>query len=62
VKAAQVVRAHAPDLAVAHGCLNRLTAVLTIIGQVVQRTARINTRRTHPNTWQRIAAFTTLAE
>ncbi|KPV50489.1 hypothetical protein SE17_26650, partial [Kouleothrix aurantiaca] len=57
VKAAQVVREHAADLASARGQCERLSEVLTSIQQVLRRTARMNSRKTHPNTYQRLLAL-----
>jgi hypothetical protein len=59
VKAAQVVRDHAVALAHARGCHARLAAALTTIQQVLRRTARMNRRATHPNTYQLLLALTT---
>lgn len=59
VKAAQVVRDHAPSLASARARLDRLSEVLETIQQVLRRTARMNTRQTHPNTYQLLLALTT---
>jgi hypothetical protein len=50
VKAAQVVRDHAVALASARGRPDRLIEVLETIQGVLRRTARMNTRRTQPNT------------
>jgi hypothetical protein len=59
VKAAQVVRDHAPELASARARLDRLSEVLETIQQVLRRTARMNTRKKHPNTYQLLLALTT---
>lgn len=59
VKAAQVVRDHAPELASARAQLDRLNEVLATIQQVLRRTARMNTRKKHPNTYQLLLALTT---
>jgi hypothetical protein len=59
VKAAQVVRDHAPELASARARSERLTEVLTTMQQVLTRTARMNTRKKHPNTYQLLLALTT---
>jgi len=59
VKAAQVVRDHALELASARARLERLTEVLETIVQVLKRTARMNSRRKHPNTYQLLLALTT---
>jgi hypothetical protein len=59
VKAAHVVRDHAMELASARARLERLTEVLETIQQVLQRTARMNTRKNHPNTYQLLLALTT---
>lgn len=59
VKAAQVVRDHAVALAHARGCPARLAEALTTIQQVLRRTARMNSRATHPNTSQHLLALTT---
>ena len=59
VKAAQVVRDHAVEMASARGQIERLSEVLTTIAQVLRRTARMNTRKKHPNTYQLLLALTT---
>jgi hypothetical protein len=59
VKAAQVVRDHAVELAGARVRLDRLSEVLETIQSVLTRTARMNTRRKHPNTYQLLLALTT---
>jgi hypothetical protein len=59
VKAAQVVRDHAVELAGARARLDRLSEVLETIQCVLTRTARMNTRRKHPNTYQLLLALTT---
>ncbi len=59
VKAAQVVRDHAPALASARARLDRLSEVLETIQQVLVRTARMNTRKKHPNTDHLLLALTT---
>jgi hypothetical protein len=59
VKAAQVVRDHAVELASARARLERLSEVLETIQQVLKRTARMNTRKNHPNTYQLLLALTT---
>lgn len=59
VKAAQVVRDHAPELASARARGERLTEVLSTIQRVLARTARMNTRNKHPNTYQLLLALTT---
>ncbi len=59
VKAAQVVRDHAVELSSARARLERLTEVLETIQQVLRRTARMNTRKKHPNTYQLLLALTT---
>ena len=56
VKAAQVVRDHAPELASARAREERLTEVLETIQRVLARTARMNTRKKHPNTNQLLLA------
>ncbi len=62
VKAAQVVRDHAPDLASARACIAQLTEVLQAVQRVLKRTARINPRNKHPNTYQLLLALTTEAK
>jgi len=62
VKAAQVVRDHAPDRASARACVTQLTEVLQAVQRVLKRTARINPRNKHPNTYQLLLALTTEAE
>jgi hypothetical protein len=59
VKAAQVVRDHAPELTSARARLDRLSEVLATIQQVLRRTARMNPRKKHPNTYQLLLALTT---
>jgi hypothetical protein len=59
VKAAQVVRDHAPELASARARSDRLSEVLETIQQVLTRTARMNSRKKHPNTYQLLLALTT---
>jgi hypothetical protein len=59
VKAAHVVRDHAVELASARARLERLSEVLETIQQVLKRTARMNTRKNHPNTYQLLLALTT---
>jgi hypothetical protein len=59
VKAAQVVRDHAPELASARARVERLTEVLETMQQVLARTARMNTRKKHPNTYQLLLTLTT---
>ena len=59
VKAAQVVRDHAVELASARIRPDRLSEVLETIQQVLKRTARMNSRKKHPNTYQLLLALTT---
>ena len=59
VKAAQVVRDHAVELASARARTDRLSEVLLTIQQVLMRTARMNRRKKHPNTYQLLLALTT---
>ena len=59
VKAAQVVRDHASDLASARGRAERIIETLEVITGIVSRTARINPRIKHPNTYQLLLALTT---
>jgi len=59
VKAAQVVRAHALELASARGQVERWNEVQQSIHQVLKRTARMNSRSKHPNTYQLLLALTT---
>jgi hypothetical protein len=56
VKAAQVVRDHASELAGAQARIERLSEVLQTIQRVLMRTARMNTRKKHPNTYQLLLA------
>lgn len=58
VKAAQVVREHAPELASARGRFERIKEVLESIECVLKRTARMNKRSKHPNTYQLLLALT----
>ena len=59
VKAAQVVRDHAVELASARARLERLDEVLHTIERVLKGTARMNTRKKHRNTYQLLLALTT---
>ena len=59
VKAAQVVRDHAVELASARARGDRLSEVLETIQRVLRRTARMNPRKKHPNTYQLLLALTT---
>ncbi len=59
VKAAQVVRDHATDLASARGQADRIAAALTTIQTIVARAARLNRRKKRPNTYQLLLALTT---
>lgn len=59
VKAAQVVRDYALELASARGRLERLTETLEALQGVLKRTARMNPRRKHPDTYQLLLALTT---
>ncbi len=59
VKATQVVREAAPELASARAQLERLDEVLITIQHVLRRTARMNPRKKHPNTYQLLLALTT---
>lgn len=59
VKAAQVVRDHIPELASARMRPSRMAEALTTIQEVLRRTARMNSRSKHPNTYQLLLALTT---
>lgn len=59
VKAAQVVRDHALELASAQARPERLSEVLTTIQRILKRTARMTTRKKHPNTYQLLLEVTT---
>lgn len=59
VKAAQVVRDHAVELASARARPERLSEVLETIQRVLRRTGRMNSRKKHPNTYQLLLALTT---
>lgn len=59
VKAAQVVRDRAVELASAMAREDRLNEVLQTIVRILERTARMNTRKKHPNTYQLLLALTT---
>ena len=61
-KAAAVVRDHAIELASAQARVERLGEVLETIQRVLKRTARMNTRAKHPNTYQLLLALTTMDE
>lgn len=62
VKAAQVVRDHAVELASSRARSERLSEVLETIQRVLKRTARMTTRHKHPNTYQLLLALTTSDE
>lgn len=62
VKAAQVVQDHAAELAGARAAPGRLREVLQTIQRVLKRTARMNTRRRQPNTYQLLLALTATDE
>ena len=53
------MRDHALTLALARGCRTRLAEALTTIQQILRRIARMNTRATHPNTFQLLLVLTT---
>lgn len=59
VKAAQVVRDHALELASGRARLERLAETLGSIQQVLKRTARMNPRKQRPNNYQLLLALTT---
>lgn len=59
-KAAAVVRDQAVELASAQGRAERISDVLETIQRVLKRTARMNTRLEHPNTYQLLLALTTI--
>lgn len=59
VKAAQVVRDRAVELASAMARPERIGEVLQTIVRILERTARMNTRKKHPNTYQLLLALTT---
>lgn len=61
-KAAAVVRDHALELASARGREERVCELLESIQQVLKRTARMNTRAKHPNTYQLLLSLTTVDE
>lgn len=58
VKAAQVVRSYAGELASAHGHPDQFVRVMTAMGRVIQRMARMNKRKKVPSTAQRLLALT----
>ncbi len=58
VKAAQVVRDHATDLASARGRTERIAEVIETIQTVLQRLGRMNSRAKHPNTYQLLLDLT----
>ena len=58
-KAAQVIRDHAVELATAQARVERLEEVISTIQRVLKRTARMNTRSKHLNTYQLLLALTT---
>lgn len=62
VKAAQVVRDHAADMASARACVVHLTDVLKTVQRVLKRTARLNPRKKRPNTYQLLLALTTTVD
>ncbi|GAC1656018.1 MAG: hypothetical protein NVS4B8_30970 [Herpetosiphon sp.] len=57
-KAAQVVWSYAAELASAFGCGEQFLSVLFTMARMLQRTARMNKRRTTPTTAQRLLALT----
>ena len=57
-KAAQVVRSYAAELASAFDDEDQFMTVLRAMARVLQRTARMNKRRTTPTTAQRLCALT----
>ena len=57
-KAAQVVRSYAAELASAFGHGEPFITVLRIMARVLQRTARMNKRRTTPTTARQLCALT----
>ena len=57
-KAAQVVRSYAAELASAFGHGELFVTVLRTMARVLQRSARMNKRRTTPTTAQRLCALT----
>jgi hypothetical protein len=57
-KAAQVVRSYAAELASAFGDGDQFITVLRTMARVLQRSARMNKRRTTPTTAQRLVALT----
>ena len=61
-KAAQVIRDQAIELATAQARPERLEEVIRTIQRVLKRTARMNTRSKHPNTYQLVLALTTTDE
>ena len=56
------MRDHAVELATAQARPARLREVLETIQRVLKRTARMNTRAKHPNTYQLLLALTTSDE
>lgn len=58
VKAAQVVRDHALELASARGRQELLAETLESLQRILKRTARMNPRRQRPNTYQLLLALT----
>lgn len=59
VKAAQLIRDHACELASARCRPERLTEVLETIGRILKHTARLNRRHNQPATYQLLLAQTT---
>lgn len=62
VKAAQVIREHAPELASARLRSERLEETLETMRAIVRQVARVNSRKKHPNTYQLLLALTTEEE
>jgi Transposase DDE domain len=58
VKAAQVVRSYAGELASAHGHHDQFVTVMTALSRIIQRIARMNKRKKVPTTAQRLLAVT----
>lgn len=57
VKAAQVVRSYAGELASAHGQHDQFVRVMTAMGRVMARMARMNKRKKVPSTAQQLLAL-----
>ena len=61
-KAATIVAAYIPELAIAHPCIDQFERVLTRLARVIQRLARMQKRHNPPTTAQRLLDVEALAK